>query len=760
MPDTIDVLLVDDASDLTAVAAEVLGREDSRLEVATETDPKRGLARLEEGSFDCLITDYRMPGMDGLELLRAVRERRPDFPVILFTGEGDEATASQAISAGATDYVRKSHGTEQYALLANRIVRAVSKRRNRERADRLERIRELARDVNRSLVRADSAEAVERSVCERLVESDPYAGAMIGADGAVRSEAVTPAGDGDVAWKSAVAWDADGVATTAVTGGAVVTVPLAHVEGTYGVLSVRAVAPGAIGDPERELLEELGTDVASALHRIEMQTDLRESEAKYRRLVEQNLVGVYIIQDGEFEYVNPRLAAMFGYTQEEMRSDVTPFDVVVEDGRETLRENLRRRESGEVEDLRYTLRGERKDGSEIKFEVHGGRIEYGGDPAIMGTLLDVTKRRRQERELERSRAEYRDLFESIPDAVFVGREDTGFVAVNETAVDRLGYDREELLSMHPADIDPEMDATDVAEGVDSFSRDRITTFETVHRTKSGEEMPVEINATLITYQGEAAILSTARDITERVERERELERQNERLEQVASVVSHDLRNPLNVASGRIEGMRRECDSPHVEAVATALDRMANLIDDLLTLTGRRSDVDTEPVALDAVVEGCWANVVTGSATLRCEADGVIVADRSRLQQVFENLFRNSVEHGSTDNRHAERAGDSVEHGSTESRTGSDDGVEHGGSDLTVTVGDLDDGFYVEDDGLGIAPEEREGIFEAGYTTKANGTGLGLAIVGEVVEAHGWEVDVGLGSDGGARFEITGVTPVG
>ncbi|MFB6195025.1 MAG: PAS domain S-box protein [Haloplanus sp.] len=807
MSESIRVLLVDDAADLAAVAAKLLERENDRFDVVTETDAAAALDRLEAASVDCLVADYRMPETDGLELLRIVRERWPDLPVILFTGEGNEEIASEAVSAGATDYVRKESGADQYALLANRIVRAVANRRSQERAARLGRIRDLAHDVNRALVRADDREAVERSACERLVAADPYLrAAIMTVDGGPKGYDVTVRTSASASGAGDAGWDVEAVRTAAAEHSPAVTdeptpiaaVPLDAEDEEYGVLAVVATDPDAIGELELDLIEELGADVARALRNLDIRADLRESEEKYRRLVEQNLVGVYLIQDGEFEYVNPRLAAMFGYTQEEFLTDVTPFDIVIEDDHETLRENLRRRESGEVDDLRYTLRGTRKDGTEIEFEVHGGRIDYRGEPAIMGTLLDVTERKRRERELERSRTEYRELFESFPDAVFVGTFDEGFVAVNDAAVDRLGYSREELLSMRPVDLDPEMDEESIAARVETFSRDRITSFETVHRTKDGEDIPVEVNATLIPYRGETAILSTARDITERVERERELRKQNERLEEVASVISHDLRNPLNVALGRLNWAREDCDSDHLDDVSNALDRMNRLIDDLLTLTGRRDELTTAPVALDAVVDRCWRNVATDRASLHCDVERTIRADESRLAQVFENLIRNAVEHGSTSSRpqaddsvdHGStssrpQADDSVEHGSTSSRPQADDSVEHGSTSsrpqadddvgyrsanaddadvdatddeagVTIRVGSLPDGFYVEDDGDGIPPDVRERIFDAGYSTNEKGTGLGLAIVRDVIEAHGWGIEVVPGQDGGARFEITGV----
>jgi signal transduction histidine kinase len=238
------------------------------------------------------------------------------------------------------------------------------------------------------------------------------------------------------------------------------------------------------------------------------------------------------------------------------------------------------------------------------------------------------------------------------------------------------------------------------------------------------------------------------------------------------VVSHDLRNPLSVASGRLELAMEECDSDHLDAVADAHDRMADLIDNLLALAREGDDVqEIEPVDLASLVENCWANVETGGATIEVSVDRPIRADSGRLRQIVENLIRNAVEHGSTGSRSGPH-GNSVEHGSTGSRTESDDtvehsatsprsetqgdSVEHAGDDVSITVGSLNDGFYVEDDGPGIPPEDRDNVFEAGYSTDPEGTGFGLSIVKQVAEAHGWTVRLTDAAGGGARFEFTGV----
>ncbi|MFD1599782.1 sensor histidine kinase [Halobellus rarus] len=263
-------------------------------------------------------------------------------------------------------------------------------------------------------------------------------------------------------------------------------------------------------------------------------------------------------------------------------------------------------------------------------------------------------------------------------------------------------------------------------------------------------LPAEARVTPIRTDGETegAIVSLRR-IGTRKAYERQLERQNERLEEFASVVAHDLRNPLNVAEGHVQLAAAECDSAHLAEAEDALGRMWTIIDDTLTLAKHGQDVGTkEHVTLSTLLERCWATVETDDASLAVESDLTIEADPDRLRNLFENLIRNAAEHGSA------------------SRRASDDAAEHGsasGGGVTVRVGAIDGsetGFYVADDGPGIPPEERDRVFDLGYTTAEAGTGYGLAIVKWIAEAHGWDVTVTEGDDGGARFEFTGVDIVG
>jgi len=221
------------------------------------------------------------------------------------------------------------------------------------------------------------------------------------------------------------------------------------------------------------------------------------------------------------------------------------------------------------------------------------------------------------------------------------------------------------------------------------------------------------------------VVGVAHDVTELRERERQFEAKNERLDSFASIVSHDLRNPLNVAGGHVELARRECDSEHLATVADAHERMSELIDELLTLA--RTDVvvsEREPVELAAAADSAWNYVSTAEATLVVETDLKVHADPNRLEQLLENSFPNAVEHG--------------------------------GEAVTVTVGRLPGGFYIADDGVGVSEPDRGDIFDAGYTTSEAGTGFGLKIVDGIAAAHDWTVSLTESEHGGARFEVTGV----
>ncbi|WP_255149179.1 response regulator [Halorarius halobius] len=159
IPDSpITTVHLDDDADLLTLSREFVEQAHETITVEGYTEPDAALARVEEGGVDCVVTDYKMATMDGLTVLRRVRELDEDLPVVFFTGKGSEEIASEAISAGVTDYLRKTTGTEQYRLLGTRIATLVERRRAQERAAEADRrIREIYERITVAFVAFDEA---------------------------------------------------------------------------------------------------------------------------------------------------------------------------------------------------------------------------------------------------------------------------------------------------------------------------------------------------------------------------------------------------------------------------------------------------------------------------------------------------------------------------------------------------------------------------------------------------------------------------
>ena len=590
-PPAIHVLHVDDEPGFAELTAEFLERHDERLAVTTATSAKQGLDIVDEGHIDCIVSDFDMPQLDGIQFLQAVRETRPDLPFILFTGKGSEEVASEAISKGATDYLQKQAGSDQYLVLANRIVNAAEQYIGRQQVD------------------------LQRQQYQELFEKAPV---------------------------------------------------------------------------------------------MYIVTRLEEGEP--------------IV-----EFCNQQFADKLGYSRDEVLGRAA-FEFYTDESERAAREGgMDRALNAEF------FREERRlltvdDDTNITEVQAAPRYDEDGDViGILTLFFDVTAHREQQQELEL----YNTMVETVPDGVYALNTDHYYIAANDGLAELTGYPKEELVGSHVSKI---LDADDI-QSVEANRRELRTGDEPEEaqvglygiQTADDEEIPCEVRFRTLPsddeFQGTAGVI---RDITERQEREETLKRQNERLAAFAGIVSHDLRNPLNVASGRLELAQTECDSEHLDEVERSLSRMETMIDDLLSLA-RSGEVDEDSmVDLGSIVRSCWANVPTGDAELTVTSNVTLRANRELLNQLLENLLRNAVDHG----------GDSV----------------------TVTVGGFDGetGFYVADDGSGIPASEREKVFDLGYSGTSDGTGLGLNIVKNVVDDHGWEISIEESASGGTRFEVTDV----
>ena len=329
---------------------------------------------------------------------------------------------------------------------------------------------------------------------------------------------------------------------------------------------------------------------------------------------------------------------------------------------------------------------------------------------------------------QQTEKKYERLVENSPDGIAHVAESGEILAANPALAANLDSDPDSLVGTQLTD------AFEGAAGDERLAAGR-EAIETGAATRTEDSydgrffnnifVPVE------TQRAHDSFQLISRDITDRREREEQLERQNERLDSFAGVVSHDLRNPLNVAQSSVELLSDAHDSDHVERIDRSLTRMGDIIEDVLTLARQGETVDApSPVDIETMATDAWSYVETGDATLLVEGEGRIGADASRLKDLLTNIFRNAIEHG-------------------------------GASEITVGFIDADDdsacGFYVADDGAGIPPDQRSEVFETGFSTARQGTGLGLAIVDEIATAHGWTVSVSESDAGGARFDVTGVS---
>jgi len=993
------VLHVDDQRDLAELTADFLERENDEFTVVTETDAQNGLDRLASESIDCVVSDYDMPKQNGLEFLEQVREEHGDIPFILFTGKGSEEIASEAISAGVTDYLQKESGTDQYTVLANRIENAVEHHRSRRAVEATEEkllqlaertddilfmfdgdweellfinstyqdiwggsIAELRDDPAAFLghIHPDDRERAQRSL-ERLQQGEPDT---------IEYRIVTD--EGDQRWvrgETKPIFDDDGnvsriagfvrditnqktreqelqaraTAMEAATDGIAILndehefgfMNEAHAE-IYGFddpdallgESWRACYDNAdIGRFESTILPQLAdtgewhgemavtTANGETIHQdlvlkqlddgrvvcaVRDITDRKEWEQeleRYKILTEEvtDSIGV-VSEDGTIQYENPAIERVLGYDRETLEG-TTAFEYMHPEDRQEVMERFASlvAEDGQETD-RVQYRMQHVDGSWRWMESEASARTDSALDGYVITSRDITERKERERELE----QYAAIVDNMADTAFIVGNDGRLEFANETTLTYADVSLAEIEGVPIMELTRQMAATEADADRFASALETVTSGAETPMTETVEvqlelptgEVTAEYQLSAVQIDGEQKVVVTGRDITARKRREealrtlhevtrefmeasdqqsvaeqavttaatvldqpmsgvwmydesedaltpvatsdkgqdlipetptfergeglawdvfesgdpqvysnlqsepgrynpdtpiksemllplgeyglmtvgcteqhgftdidvalarvlantvetalaradremqlreqhRQLKRQNERLDEFAGVVSHDLRNPLQVAAGRLELVRKECDSEHLDAIEAALQRSDRIIEDVLWLAREGQDVGSmDAVALQQTVDAAWnlvademeeADLYYGTGD---ESLSQIVADEDRLRQLMENLLRNAIEHG--------------------------------GEDVTVTVGKMADGFYVEDTGPGIPEAERDDVFGAGYSTSEDGTGFGLAIVKRVAEAHGWNIDVTEGSDGGTRFEITGV----
>ncbi|NHN46313.1 PAS domain S-box protein [Halostella sp. JP-L12] len=477
---------------------------------------------------------------------------------------------------------------------------------------------------------------------------------------------------------------------------------------------------------------------------------------RYETLAETVVDGLYITgPNGHFTYANEELAALMGYDREELLgmhiADVTPSPEV--DRAWELRDDL---EAAPDQTKTQEFDLFTASGDTVPVEIRFTALPFSdGSQGTAGVVRDVSDRKRHEHQLEALHAVTRDLMTASDADVVAARASEALEELLEFPINGVLFHEDGRLDH--VTISPDAESlfgsppslpTEGSVAGEVFRTGEPRVFDDVDGADGVYDPDTPVRSECIFPLGEFGVLivaSTApnafdrrevelvrvlaanvRAALERTRIETELERQNARLEEFASIVTHDLRNPMNVAEGHLELARELDDLSRLDDVDAAFDRMSAIIEEGLTFARVEGEMETAVLDLEAVARRAWDMVATGDATLIVEAEGLVRANEERLLTLFENLFRNSFDHG--------------------------------GEGVTVRVGWLADGdeFYVEDTGPGIPPSERERVFEAGHTTAESGTGLGLSIVRTVADVHGWDHGITDGECGGARFEFSGV----
>ncbi len=452
-------------------------------------------------------------------------------------------------------------------------------------------------------------------------------------------------------------------------------------------------------------------------------------------------MGVYLIQDGLFRYINPKLAEIFGYEPDELIDKTTVLTLVFPDDRPTLEENLQKRLSGQIESMNYQFKGVKKDGSVIHVEAYGSRMDYQGAPAVIGSLVDITHRMEYEEALRKSERRYKTLVEEISDGYFVVQDQ------------RITFANQAFCRMHGTSL-KEVIARPFLDFVSGDCRERLLDAYTgvmegrpaegqIQYTRIGppeNQAATEVRARVADLGEGPVIIGICRDISERIAMESKV-REHERmayLGHLSASLSHEIRNPLSSIKMNLQILSRKLeldgyDHRRLEITVHEVSRLEGILRQLLDIA-RPLTIETAPVNLSIVARGC-VDLLQAKAQEKqirtIERYPAMLpmahADAGKLEQALINLLLNAI-----------------------------DATPEGGS-ITIwtrATGNAEARFLelgVRDTGPGIDQAQMKQLFTPFYTSKNHGSGLGLSNVKRIVEAHSGKVEVRSRKGQGATF---------
>lgn len=791
MDTQIDVLCVEDNKQIRDLLTTVLPQECAKIHVKTLPTPRDALENLTNTAPDCIVSDYEMPGMHGIEFLRTVRESYPDLPFILYTGRGSEAVASEAVSAGVTDYLQKESSPEHYELLAARIETAVDKYRTENELTRKNELFNKVQDL----------------ASIGAWEWDPQAQTGYYSDG-VRDiyeidhrPDVLPERDIDEFYHPDDRDTIKDAFTEAVETGRTYDIELRlDLDDTTKWVRTRGEPEfedgecvrvrGTIRDiTTRRIREQKLSQVARQMQELVTATTKKESAqiaiSAAADIIDGSLSGVHLVNHAE-SAMEPVATAdqvddVFEHpptyrrdAPDGSRSSVV-WSVYERDNPvyiDNISKSDRILESAPAQSaLIYPITGHGvfvvSDQQANAFETIDRQLAE----IISASLVEAFNRIETQQQQQRRAARVEELhdiqlalnqaksIDQVADIVVTRAhgvlgfplaslrrydEDVGGlvpVAMNESAR-QVFSDRPVF---RPGDGSFNWDVYEtgqrtVIDNISEFSRavDQETPLENLMIFPLGDFGTLSVGATNTAVFDETDILlgqllaETAEATIAQLQHQQQVEKQRDQLQDKATRLE-------KLTATMSHDLRNR-----LQAISGRI-QLAQQTDDSEHLPAAADAADRAEKLLDDLVTIAHSEQQQHNAeTISVEAVAAEAWETVSTSEASLVIETDSYIHA--DRRQLHQLFENV----------FDNAVKHNNEKVIVRVGETHNGLFIEDDGTGLPMDDQERIFDAGYSNHEEGTGLGLQIIKRIAETHGWMVSPTESADGGARFEITGI----
>jgi len=497
--------------------------------------------------------------------------------------------------------------------------------------------------------------------------------------------------------------------------------------------------------------------VRDITERKRMEDALRHSEHNYRILFEGTIDGMFVtdIETVSIVLANQTAAKMCGFDSVENTVGINPLDLVHPDDREQVLGFFMEDALGKGEQEVHEFRAITKDGREIWLSGMGSRIEYGGKPAVLSSIRDITERKRMDEALRQSEQSYRVLLESTHDSIIVVDAETFKITFgNRRASIMFGFDPvlQDGVGANILDFIHPEDREIAIKGFmeDLYRAERRRRYDVRAKTQDGREIWVSALGTRIEFQGRIAVLLSLMDITKDKQMEEEKRKLEEQVQltgrlaavgELAAGVAHELNNPITAIKGYAQLLtkKKELDEPlrkDLETIYRESQRAARITQNLLSFA-RKHEPEKHLISINEVIEKTLElrahpmKVNNIEVIVELDADlPKTLADFHQMQQVFVNIINNA------------------EQAMTEA---------HGKGKLVVKTKKMRDMIQISfaDDGPGIPEDNIKRIFDPFFTTKevGKGTGLGLSICYGLIEAHSGRIYARSKLGQGATFVV-------